>query len=90
MTPAALTLALTLAAVWSVLCRINHMRPGVTRGAVFVQHAALALGLFADLLLQADWGRAALAAGVLIYLLLGAGRWRDGPPSETRAEEGNP
>lgn len=84
MTAGALTLALTLAAIWAVVCRINAMQAGVTRVAVFAQHAILGLALFGGLLLPPDWGRAALVAGVAIYLLMGSPRWRDGAPEGTR------
>lgn len=84
MTAGALTLAFVLAAVWAVLCRVNAMQKGVTHWPIFVQHAALGLGLFASLLLPADWGRAALAAGVFVFLAMGAHRWRHGAPADTR------
>lgn len=91
MTAGTLTLALTLAAVWAVLCRINALQAGVTESRVFVQHAALGLGLFASLLLPAEWGRVALAAGIVVFLAIGASRWRHGAPAGTRkAQEPRP
>lgn len=91
MTAVALTTALTLAAVWAVLCRINALQAGVTEARVFVQHAALGLGLFASLLLPPEWGRVAIAAGVFAFLAIGASRWRHGAPAGTRkAQEAQP
>ncbi len=87
MTAVALNTALTLAAVWAVLCRINALQHGATDPRVFVQHAALGLGLFGSLLLPADWGRVAIAAGVFAFLAIGASRWRNGAPAGTRKAE---
>ncbi len=86
MTAGALTLAFILAAVWAVLCRVNAMQHGVTRWPVFAQHAALGLSMVAALLLPAEWGRTSLAAGVCVFLLMGAHRWRNGAPAGTRRD----
>lgn len=75
-----MTAALIVAALWAVLCRINHMQYGVTRDSVFVQHAALAAGLFSALVLPAEYALPALAAGVFVFLLMGASRWKHGAP----------
>lgn len=75
-----MTAALIIAALWSVLCRINHMQYRVTLDSVFLQHAALGLGLFSALVLPANYALMCLAAGVLVFLLSGAARWKDGAP----------
>ena len=76
------------AVVCTVLaCRINKMMRGVTAVRVFIQHAALALGMFNAFLLSftkfAAWGTASVAAGVLIFFLLSLARWRYAPPAGT-------
>ena len=74
------TLACGLAVLWSCLCRVNQLQAGVTRPAVFWQHAALAAGVGAALLLPAHWGRLALLGGLLVFMAAGAWRWRRGAP----------
>lgn len=78
-----LAAALLAAAAWSVLCRIYHMKIGVTRIAVVLQHAALGLGLFGALVLPPPWAKVALSAGVAVFLLASSGRWRRGAPADT-------
>lgn len=97
-------LAVACAGIWSLFCRIAMMQTARTRLTVFLQHAALALGLGVSVLsILAGWaarayvadgwvvqllatpgvGATALAAGVVVFLLASAGRWRDGAPSGT-------
>lgn len=76
-----------------LLCRVDKMLLGHTRLEVFLQHAALAVALFASIILQftefEDWAPAAMYAGVVAFLLFGTGRWRHGPPpGTTRPNEG--
>ncbi len=71
-------------ALWSVLCRVNAMQHGITRPLVFIQHAALGLGLVGGLMWPAEWGRVAMAAGVVVFLLCSSGRWRRSAPEGTR------
>jgi len=78
-----MTAAIIIAAIWSVLCRINLMKPGETRPVVFWQHAALAMGLACGLLLPPPYAKTAMALGVLLFLLAGASRWRFGAPEGT-------
>lgn len=101
-----LQLALACAGIWSLFCRIAMMQTARTRLTVFLQHAALALGLgisvlctlarwaarsygtgaggwVVELLATPGLGDAALAAGVVVFLLASAARWRDGAPSGT-------
>lgn len=70
-----------------IACRIEKMMRGVTAVRVFLQHAALALGMFNAFLLSftkfAAWGTASVAAGVLVFFLLSLSRWRYAPPSGT-------
>ena|SRR6185436_5715856 len=77
-----LTNVLILAAIWSVICRVNAMQFGRSRGIVIFQHAALALGLLGGLILPGDWARAVMAAGIFLFLALGSGRWRHGAPAD--------
>ncbi len=82
-----MTAAIFIAAIWSVLCRINLMKHGVTKPAIFVQHAALAMGLACGLLLSPPYAKMAMGAGVLIFLVAGSKRWRFGAPSGTTKPE---
>ena len=76
----ALAVVLGLVALWSVLCRVNHMQRGVTDPVVFWQHFALGLGVAGLLVLPPPWGRLALVAGLMAFLLAGGYRWRHGAP----------
>ncbi len=75
-----MTAALLVAALWAVICRINHMKHRVTKDSVFLQHSALAAGLLGALILPAEYAMLALASGVTVFLLVGAARWKDGAP----------
>ena len=75
-----MTAALIIAALWAVLCRINHMQHRVTKDSVFLQHAALAAGLFSALILPVEYALLALASGVTVFLVMGASRWKNGAP----------
>lgn len=70
-----------------IACRIEKMMRGVTAVRVFIQHAALALGMFNAFLLSftkfSAWGTASVAAGVLIFFLFSLSRWRYAPPAGT-------
>lgn len=90
MTVDMLTLALLTAAIWSLFCRVYAMEWGVTRLSVIVATFVLLSALFAALLLPTTIAKAALAAGVFLYLLADAKRWRGGPPPETRKQEAQP
>lgn len=100
----ALQLGLAAAGIWSLLCRISQMQPDRTRGAVFLQHGALAVGMalagastidtywlrsigagnwLIELLAVPHFGTTALMGAVVVYLLMGAPRWRDGAPAGT-------
>jgi len=78
-----MTAAILIAAIWSVLCRINLMKHGETKPGVFWQHAALAMGLACGLFLPPPLAKTAMALGVLVFLLAGANRWRFGAPEGT-------
>ena len=88
MTNEALTAIFLLAGLWSVLCRINQMRAGVTMPAVFLQHAMLGMGLFAALLFPPPWAKTILAVSIAAYLIAGASRWRYAAPRGTETQPG--
>jgi hypothetical protein len=75
-----LSVILGFAALWAVLCRINHMQRGKTDALVFWQHCALGLGVAGLLVFPPPWGRLCLAAGLMAFLLAGSYRWRYGAP----------
>lgn len=75
-----MTAAIIVAAIWSVLCRVNLMQRGHTKPIVFWQHAALAMGLACGLFLPPQYAKMAMATGVLVFLAAGASRWRHGAP----------
>lgn len=89
MTITIITAAFLVAAIWSVLCRLAHMRPGRTQPVVFWQHLVLGLGLAAALLLPPDAGKLALSCGVALFLLAGATRWRYAAPPGTETGSGD-
>ncbi len=86
MTIEVLTAMLLLAALWSVLCRVNQMQAGVTDPAVFGAHLIIGLGLAGGLFLPGAAGKFAMSLGVALYLLAGAWRWRYAAPDGTRLD----
>lgn len=78
-----ITATLLLASIVSLVCRVAKMHSGRTKFGVFLQHAGLALALFGALFLPSEHAKAAMAAGVLLFLLLGSRRWADGAPPGT-------
>lgn len=85
MTLEILTAVALIGAIWSVLCRLGHMHPGVTQPLVVVQHLILGFALGCALLLSAQVGKFCLASGVALYLLVGAARWRYAAPTGTES-----
>lgn len=87
MTGEGVSLVLSLVACFILLCRVDKMERGVTRPGVFYQHAALAVALFASAVMQftafVHFAPAVMAAGVVVFLLYSAGRWREGAPDDT-------
>lgn len=85
--PVVLSDALLVAGCVVLACRIDKMMRGVTSLRVFLQHAALAMGMFGAFLLSfttfSAWGPVSVAAGVLVFLLLSLSRWRYAPPAGT-------
>jgi hypothetical protein len=79
--------ALTLIACFMLLCRIDKMRKGHTKPVVFLQHAAMAFGMFASVILDftvyEDFSNAAMALGVIIFFALSLKRWAHGAPEDT-------
>jgi hypothetical protein len=86
MTIEVLTGMLLLAALWSVLCRVNQMQRGVTDPAVFAAHLVIGVGLAGGLFLPGAVGKFSMALGVSLYLLAGAWRWRYAAPDGTRLD----
>ena len=86
----AVSLGLTLSTCFVVACRIDKMLKGTTRPVIFYQHALLALGFFGSFVLGftqwADLSEASSAAGVLLFFLLSANRWRHKAPEDTNSE----
>ena len=76
------SLALIASSLWSVICRVNHLKAGKTKGIVFIQHLLLALGMFGGLILPMPYAKFSMACGVSFFLILGAGRWRYGAPAD--------
>lgn len=73
-------LALSFAVFWAVICRVNHMKTGVTRPAVFIQHALLGMGAVGVILFPAPFDKISILLGVLVFLAVGSVRWKDGAP----------
>jgi hypothetical protein len=78
---------LTLIACFMLLCRIDKMKRGTTKPIVFLQHAAMAMGMFASVVLDftvyEDYSNAAMALGVIIFFALSVKRWAHGAPEDT-------
>jgi hypothetical protein len=78
---------LALGLCFLLLCRTDKMLRGLTRPAVFYQHAVLALSVFASWVLGftrfAEWSEVVFAAGVLQFFLFSVDRWRMKAPSGT-------
>jgi hypothetical protein len=87
--PFAVATVAIFGALFSIVCRIGHMHKGVTRTRVFLQHLVLGSALAGALVLPRCWSLAALAVGVHVYLTMGAARWRDGAPADTRNSQWN-
>lgn len=78
-----LTAGLIFGSIWAIICRVRYMDPKRTRSVVFIQHAALAMGLFCALMLPSPHSKLGLVTGVFVFLVLGANRWRHGAPPGT-------
>lgn len=82
-----LSFMIVLAACFVVACRVDKMLRGVTKPGVFIQHAALGLGLFGGGLLSftrwADLAIGAAALGVLVFFVISRQRWKHGAPEGT-------
>lgn len=78
---------LTLIGCFMIACRVDKMVRGVTMPSVFVQHAAVGLGLFGGFILMftefSDWSPASIAAGVVAFFAFSLKRWRQGAPEGT-------
>ena len=78
---------ITLAACVLLACRVDKMTRGVTKPAVFWQHAQLAVFLFASAILGftrfEDWAPASTSTGVLIFFVSSYRRWKHSAPDDT-------
>ena len=69
----------TLVALFSLICRLNAMSRATPR-LIAWQHEQLACALVMSLVLPPGIGNAVAVIGIATYLLMGAARWRHGPP----------
>ena len=76
-----LQIGATVAALWALLCRMNVMTLD-TLPAVRHQHGTLFAGLCFSLVLPGHAGHAALALGVLGFLVFSTHRWRFSAPED--------
>lgn len=78
---------LCLACAVTLSRRVAKMQRGVTSLKVFFQHAIVALGLMAGLLLSfteySEWTAAAVAGGTFGFFLLSMQRWKTHAPQGT-------
>jgi hypothetical protein len=73
--------ALICSSIWSIICRVRYLKIGRTLASVALQYIALAMGLLGGLILADGWtARASMAAGIFVFLVLGAPRWRHSAP----------
>jgi len=82
----ALHLVGAVVGIVSIICRAAHMSTD-TLLCVRNQHAALLSGLVFSLVLPGSAGTAAMTAGVLGWLVIGAPRWRYGAPDWVQVQE---
>lgn len=75
--------AATLAGMFSLICRGGRMTPA-TPLWVRLQHLALFAGLVFSLVLPALAAKAVLALAVMLWLAIGAARWRFNDPTHER------
>lgn len=68
--------------LWSIVCRVNAMSK-LTMDRVFLQHLALAVGVFTALFVPMEWAVVSVLAGMAFFLGVDAARWRHGAPPET-------
>lgn len=77
-------LAVTLAAMWVLICRLNTMSRD-TCAVVRHQHAVLFSGLAGSVFSPPQYALLSCAAGVLLFLLLSMHRWRRGAPGDMQS-----
>lgn len=78
---------LALLIVGSVICRVRHMKSGVTKLSVFIPHAGLAVGATAAVILPVQYAIPSILGAVLLSLLMGAKRWSKEAPADTKKPE---
>lgn len=85
--PTVLNVALASVVCIVLGCRVAKMMRGVTSVTVFLQHSALAVGMFGSVLLsfsgRSEWAAASASGGALLFLLMSVKRWRFAPPAGT-------
>lgn len=74
--------SLAIAGMISIICRLKTMSRS-TKLVVRTQHAILFAGLLWSLIVPPKYAALPVLAGIVVFLLLSAGRWRDGPPPGT-------
>ena len=79
---AALHGALAVAGIVSIICRLKLMS-SQTKALVRWQHAALLAGLLWSMVVPKQYAALPVLAGVVVFLLLSANRWRGGAPDGT-------
>lgn len=77
-----LHLPLVAGICWAVLCRASHMSH-LTLPRIRWQHGLLNAAAVLSLIVPGDWRAPVIAGGVLVFLVLGSARWRDGAPAGT-------
>lgn len=92
LTLALLNLALCAAVAWASMCRLNttthETRPEVRAQFVALLAGSLAHGLQPILWgWLPGWGSVMMSGAVLLFLLLGMRRWRNGAPPDTTSAQ---
>lgn len=75
----AILFAMVAAISYSVACRLRHT-DSQTSTIIKLQHCLLNAAALFSLVVPPDWSGVMLAAGVAVFLVLGAPRWRHGVP----------
>ncbi len=77
-----LHVGLAIAGMFSIVCRLQGMSRD-TLPTVRWQHALLFAGLLWSIVVPREFAALPVLGGVVAALLLGAERWKDGPPAGT-------
>ena len=87
-----ISIAVCATVLLACICRIDLLRRGVSRSTwfcVYLLFAVYALGVLLDLARArwVDWYECAGIGGILLYMALTRGLWRDGADPETVRDE---